>query len=82
MDMDGHTHMLACIDTVAGQDRAGQDRAERERAGQERRGGCQAVKDILTVQRTNLTYSGGAKYLLSAAAVDGAEGDGEGRSRA
>lgn len=63
--------------TVAGQDRQG-------RAGRSRRGGwwCQAVKDRLTVQRGNLTYSGGAKYLMRLVPVDGSEGDGEGGSRA
>lgn len=48
--------------------------------GEEMMGG-QAVKDRLTVQRGNLTYSGGAKYLWcvlsqSTAVVRAMDGDG------
>lgn len=65
--IDAHACLLARIDAVAGQGRAEQ--------GEE---GGQAVKDRLTVQRGNLTYSGGAKYLLCLVPVNGGEGDGEG----
>lgn len=65
--------MPPCIDTgtVAGQDRTGHGRAEGGAGVAVGVGGSQAVKDRLTVQRGNLTYSGGAKYLLCLVPVKG-----------